>query len=92
MKTRKHLDILVGIAVFAMCICIMATIICLIGMIVDKDPVPFLWSAGGLVSSYFVFVFLNVIIDFYEAIVNKQKSNGEQDHGQFDSANNNSKD
>ena len=69
MNTRKHLLALDRVLEVLLIICIAATIICLIAMIAGESPVPFICSILGCPILYLSRVSLNVIIDFYDAVV-----------------------
>lgn len=73
MNTRKHLNIIYNLATILLFLSVIGIIFCFIAMIADGGALPFLICAIAALSLYFSKVFLSVIIDFYDAVVTKNK-------------------
>ena len=80
MNTRKNLIIFHYVlrVVFALALC--ATIITLALGIEDENLIPFIFSLCAAIISYGSLVSLNVLIDFYDAIVVPKQQNAKSNN------------
>ena len=74
MNTRKHLNILDTLTTVLLAFSLVGAIVCFFAMIADEGSTPILVCAILSLSLYFSKVFLNVIIDFYDTIITKNKT------------------
>ena len=73
METSKHLDILDGVISITLCLSILGTGICLIAWISGEGAILFIIFVLLSLGLYLAKVFIRVIIDFYDAVVIKNK-------------------
>ena len=73
MDTRKHLQRLIDLTTILLNLSKAGIIICFVALISGEGAAPLLICVILALSLYFSMIFLNVIIDFYDAVVGKSK-------------------
>ena len=72
MNTEKHLLVLFKLATVFLCFSIAGTILGFIAMVSGETPAVFIICASSSLIFYFSMLFLSIIADFYDAVVNKK--------------------
>lgn len=73
MNTEKHLLVLFKLATVFLCFSIAGTILGFIAMVSGETPAVFIICASSSLIFYFSMLFLSIIADFYDAVVNKPR-------------------